>query len=409
MMHTTQSATRACQFCKDLVIGKDGYIRLFDGYACWDCATAKAREKSLVAEIERSGIELRPSGQSKYKAKCPFHSGHNRSSLSVWVKDGIEVYHCFVDHCDAGGDIVRFVMNRHKLAYPDAIRYILGDARCGPITPLPPAAKHEPEPPPPPLSHDLVDRYQLQLYNNPRPIEWWCEKLTGAWEQDRINTTRKLIDQYHLGYAPECRTYYDKDQPDYRSPSYTIPIYNPKGEVINIRHRVAKPLDPGDKYRPESRGRQAAIYNAPELLMYRNRMYVPRPDAKGCYPSEIVILEGEIKLMVWQRFFPFLPAITATAGSKSWIDRYAHVWPRLFNWPSLRRVYVILDPGAESVAEQTAMLFGRRGVPVYLPDKCDDLLLRYGDEAYQCIVDALLDASACRETSVFDMPALAYA
>jgi len=49
------------------------------------------------------------------KALCPFHDDNNPS---MSVKGSL--YHCF--SCNAGGDVIRFVMNTRGITFPEAVR-----------------------------------------------------------------------------------------------------------------------------------------------------------------------------------------------------------------------------------------------------------------------------------------------
>lgn len=168
---------------------------------------------------------------------------------------------------------------------------------------------------------------------------WYTQGLTNA-----------TIDQFKLGYCPACPTYP-------QSPSHTIPIYY-HGRLINIRHRLANPPAPNDKYRPETAGLPAAIFNA-DLL-----------DNPGWMT---IVVEGEVKAMVINQT-GLLPAI-GIPGAATFKEK----WVNLFQ--KCQRVYIALDPGAEEQAQRIGLMLNGAGIDIRLcqmPAKPDDMMVLYG-------------------------------
>jgi DNA primase len=158
--------------------------------------------------------------------------------------------------------------------------------------------------------------------------------------------TDETINYHQLGYCPACPTYY-------QSPSHTIPVFF-KGKLLNIRHRLANPPAPGDKYRPEKAGIPATIFNADTLLR----------------PSDYVVLvEGEVKTMVLEQYgFPTVGIPGANIFPTRWAGWFAKVGT----------VYVALDPGLNGRGCQIAGMLGERARVVTLPVKPDDFFVIYG-------------------------------
>ena len=71
----------------------------------------------LVALVGEQ-IALRPKGR-EHVGLCPFHDDRNPS---MYVNPQKQIYKCFV--CGAGGDAYSFVMNYHKMTFPEAMKYL---------------------------------------------------------------------------------------------------------------------------------------------------------------------------------------------------------------------------------------------------------------------------------------------
>lgn len=80
---------------------------------------ALKRQHRLSAVVAASGVALRPTGTTRYQARCPFHDDH-QPSFRV-VDDGDRGhFHCF--GCHAHGDVIDFVMRRDQVAFVEACR-----------------------------------------------------------------------------------------------------------------------------------------------------------------------------------------------------------------------------------------------------------------------------------------------
>ncbi len=168
----------------------------------------------------------------------------------------------------------------------------------------------------------------------------------------------ETIDRYNLGYRPLGDGWGWQRETD----SYTIP-YSQDGKLINIRHRLGKEI--GGKYRPEFAGIPNAIFNADRLAksfdVYRN-------------PDELIIVEGEIKAMVLDQV-GF--RVIAIPGATS--------WPRLIDdiqrdLKPFSRIFIALDPGAETQARALAVAIGTKAIVSCLSGKPDDMLVIDGIE-----------------------------
>lgn len=74
-----------------------------------------------IADIARdAGLDLRPSGQGRFVARCPFHDDRNPSFSIYTSRDGKERYHCF--GCGARGDAIDFLRAMRGLSFAEARR-----------------------------------------------------------------------------------------------------------------------------------------------------------------------------------------------------------------------------------------------------------------------------------------------
>ncbi|MEI6378296.1 MAG: DNA primase [Candidatus Falkowbacteria bacterium] len=71
-----------------------------------------------IVEVLREYIQLKPAG-ANFQALCPFH---NEKSPSFLVSAEKQIWHCF--GCGKGGDVIKFVMEKESLTFPEALRLL---------------------------------------------------------------------------------------------------------------------------------------------------------------------------------------------------------------------------------------------------------------------------------------------
>lgn len=184
-------------------------------------------------------------------------------------------------------------------------------------------------------------QYEQQITEEMRA--WWERKGVPAYLQS----------YFHLGYCLEKSVWFQGQR--YVTPTATIPVFAPDWQVVNVRHRLLHPPNPGDKYRPERKGLPTALY-------------LTNPDEKP--QGETILVEGEIKsIVVFDRLddpqltIVGLPGKTASAGL---LDSLADCDP----------IHIVLDPDAKVQAFKYARHFtdsGQHASVVQLPVKADDL------------------------------------
>ena len=85
---------------------------------------AAVRERSPIVDVVGEYLQLRPAGGGNLKGLCPFH---DEKTPSFNVTPGKELFHCF--SCQAGGDVIRFVMDVEALQFTEAVERLA--ARAG--------------------------------------------------------------------------------------------------------------------------------------------------------------------------------------------------------------------------------------------------------------------------------------
>jgi DNA primase len=80
----------------------------------------RVREAADLVALIAEHIPLRPKGR-EHLGLCPFHDDHT-PSLTVVTHKGNAFYKCH--SCGASGDVFNFVMDYHKMSFPETLRYL---------------------------------------------------------------------------------------------------------------------------------------------------------------------------------------------------------------------------------------------------------------------------------------------
>lgn len=307
---------------------------------------------SLVELVERAGGKPRQKG-GRWECACPLHQGDNQTAFSIFAgTDGREVWHCFTNSC-GGGDAIAFVEKWRGLDFKSACEYLGG-------------------------KDIAADAHALAAIAAERA------RSTAERLEQEIATAQKVLDdlrqsEKHLFYHNSLNDYFNKLWDDrgideswrgfwylggcadkiitggHHTPTLTIPIFDQKREVLNIKHRLLNPINPKDKYRPEREGLKMPPFLAfPEM---------------GYDGSVIWVIEGEIKSMV----------ACATANNPDWQfigtpgqGRFEGLADQLFG----KNVITVPDPGSERNAWEFTKKVGAKWL--VLPEKIDDHIIRNG-------------------------------
>lgn len=235
-----------------------------------------------------------------------------------------------------GGDIFKWMEKVHGMPFEVALAHLNGktvdfsymvERPKAPVTPIEP------------LPQDLHLRYHRNLLMADRA--WWHER----------GITDEGISRFFLGVA--------RVHPIWRQKTYTFPVIE-KGMLVDIRNRLANPENPGDKYRPEGRGRGSHLFNGDILT----------PEL-----GSVVVVAGEAKVIVLSQ--EGIPAVSSTAGCKTWPTE----WTTRLQF--CRSVYLCFDPGEEAHAARIAEQIGDRAFTATLTDKPDDLIIKQGVDEFK--------------------------
>jgi len=277
------------------------------------------------------GLELKHVGGDEYAGPCPFCGGEDR--FRVWRDKGNYWCRPGPGHCGREGFADELSGER---ATSEERRQRAIESRLAAIERK--QVDHARRLSNLELMHKSTDhiRYFHNLGANGDAIEYWCNE----------GMELQTIDDYMLGYCPRCPTDHEGRA------SYTIPVMI-GGKLYNIRHRLIG-ADNGDKYRPQMAGLPSVLFNADYLYQDNHR---------------ILITEGEKKsIIAAQVGFQNVGIMGKTGFNKAWGVKFER----------FPLVYVALDPDATAQAAEIAGLFEGRGRVVILPDKLDDMVVKYG-------------------------------
>jgi len=78
----------------------------------------RVQQATDIVRLIGEQVSLRPKGK-EFAGLCPFHDD---KSPSMFVSPAKQIYKCF--SCGAGGDVFSFVMNYHKMSFPEALKFL---------------------------------------------------------------------------------------------------------------------------------------------------------------------------------------------------------------------------------------------------------------------------------------------
>jgi DNA primase len=154
----------------------------------------RVRDATDLLRLIGDHIALRPQGR-EHVGMCPFHDDH-RPSLHVVTHKNQAFYKCFA--CGASGDCFRFVMDYHKMEFPEALQYLAD--RAG-IKLRPRTAR--PDSPDAPRRSDLQKAVAFACEFFQRTLH---EPVAGAAARQIIKQrglNDAMVEQFMIGCAPD--------------------------------------------------------------------------------------------------------------------------------------------------------------------------------------------------------------
>lgn len=197
----------------------------------------KVKDTNNIVEVVReSGIALTKNGKN-YKGLCPFH---HETEPSFNVNETKQVFNCF--GCNAGGDIIKFVMEIKKTDFREAVNYLMkraGIKMKGEKRKMKNGEKQN-------LLNRVVEYYHKKILQNKKAQDYLFNK--------RGIKNKKLIKIYKIGFCDGSLIKTLKNQPEYKKQLKEIgvitnrgieafkncvifPIFNEKNNCVNIYAR----------------------------------------------------------------------------------------------------------------------------------------------------------------------------
>lgn len=307
---------------------------------------------AIIAKSDLSDLVRKAGGDlNKGRCACPLHGGQNKTAFSVFHKDGKDYWACHSGDC-GHGDAVDFVQKWQGLDFKGAISFLGGDIASDPVAMAESAKlRHEAARIEMLAAQEREEARRKELQEAERHLLYHNNLLATKWMRDTWTSwgiDEGMQDFWKLG---GCTDFFVDGE--YHSPTLTIPVMNEEYELMTIRHRIMKPVNPKDKYRPDRAG-------------LRSHPYLALPEM-GFDGGIIWVMEGEKKAMVtWTRSDSDWQCIGVPGQ-----EMYKHLTEKLL--PVGKRVIVVPDPGAELKAAQLAKQIG--GKILLLPEKIDDFIL----------------------------------
>ena len=184
-------------------------------------------------------VALRPKGR-EFAGLCPFHEDKNPS---MFVSPAKQIYKCF--SCGAGGDAFTFVMQYHKMTFPEALRYLAERAGIK----LETHGSHGQD-------SDKPSERQLIAKANELALNYfrnqYADPQAGKIARDyasRRGIHPDMIEAFQIGYAPDSWDALAKsvEQQRWQRQGFELaglvsPRKNGPGYYDRLRHRLIFPI-----------------------------------------------------------------------------------------------------------------------------------------------------------------------
>lgn len=253
----------------------------------WEELKIEVLEKIDAEEFCRQHLGGVKMERGEVAALCPFH---DESHPSLFVNAARKVFYC--QGCGQKGSLIDLHMQVQGLPFRDSLLRLADELGIDAENPAPtrilPAARTPSDSRPPPIS--------------PRKVDFWHNELRQKQEKQTClikdrGLKRKTLAQYKIGWDGQ---------------RYTIPVYDDKGDIVNIRRYDPQKRTSGKMLnyvetvdgKVRRYGSPARLYGLDELKKSNGRT------------RQIVVCEGE-----WDRLLLCQHghlAVTGTHGAKTW-------------------------------------------------------------------------------------------
>jgi|UniRef100_A0A7V6A6S9 DNA primase len=319
------------------------------------------REAASIEEVVGTYVKLERRGKTLL-GLCPFHAD-SKPSFTVSPERGI--FHCF--GCQAGGNVISFVMQYHKLSFPEAAAELA--RRYGISLNLKDMGPEESR---------RASRRQLFYDLHREALAYYRATLAGtdggpAREYlKKRGLTPEIIQTFQLGYAPEAwdglRSYLQKKglPLDAAAEAGLLVPRASGGYYDRFRDRVIFPIfDRQD--RPVAFGGriisegEPKYLNSPESPLYsKGRLLYGLPQAREALRHEdlAIVVEGYLDLLAL-RVHGVAPVVASlgTALTREQVRLLKNL---------VSRVVLVFDgdPAGAKAMRRAFPLFGQEGLPV---------------------------------------------
>lgn len=289
--------------------------------------TAPAQLSEIGLQADRFTV----SDKKSWRGPCPACGGSRRYVL--FTDKEFPLWHGFCDQC---GRKDKFWQGRARIS-PDQIKHLHETAERERLH-----AEQERQAKLNEFSVSEISK-NLAARLNPTHREWWrSQGIPDAWQ-----------DYYQLGYKAEHRAEHGGEFQTF--PAYSIPKFDFGRKLVNIDYRLINAPHDWGKYRPQQGLPPAVFLSNPDL---------------ETFPEEVHIVEGSKKAMVSTIFLSRDNDYLFFVGVPS-----CNSWSGITEKVKDRRVWILLDPGAELWSSRMARQIGKNARIIRLPDKPDDLCI----------------------------------
>ena len=315
------------------------------------------QEYDLIELVRQAGGDPQPGTRGELRTACPLHGGDNPNGFAIYEKRGRMHWHCFTKDC-GGGDEFDFIAARDRVPLAEVFRRIKEGEQ---------PVKREPSPAEIVRRLEELEKKQAEQEKQIDEINRW--RKSEPWQTYHDNAPGWAVNEWERAGIPqdwqafwrlggvEEFTYTSGDGQRYTTPTLTMPIYAPKYETVcTVRHRLLKPHDPGDKYRPD-------------MIGLGSHPFLADPDLGYDTANLTIVTEGEKKAAV--TFLTYDRPLTQVIGVPG-----KGVWRDVADKLRGQDVIVWLDPDAERQAWQMARDLGGARV-VQFHHKIDDTIIKY--------------------------------